>query len=157
MTTKQLEADIEKYKNMIYGIALTQLCTVSDADDVFQEVFLLYYTKDPAFESEEHRKGWLINTTLNFCKKMNRGHKKRHIPPPEERFYYRSEEENRMFEAVVGLPPHYRVPIFLHYFAQMPIQEIADTLGVRYRTVQVRLVRGRKKLKEMLGGVSYEK
>lgn len=157
MTIQQFESDIERYKNMIYGIALTQLCTVSDADDVFQDVFLLYFSKDPAFTDDEHRKAWLINTALNFCKRANSGHKRRKLPPPEERFTYRTDEENRLFEALLTLPKKYRVPLYLHYFTGMPIAEIARILGVRYGTVQVQLVRGRNKLKDILGGDSYEK
>jgi len=43
---------IQKYQNMVYGIALTQLKQRSEADDVFQDVFLTYHRKNPAFESE---------------------------------------------------------------------------------------------------------
>ena len=34
---------IQKYQNMVYGIALTQLKHRSEADDVFQDVFLTYH------------------------------------------------------------------------------------------------------------------
>ncbi len=62
---------IQKYQNMVYGIAITQLKHRSEADDVFQDVFLTYHRKNPAFESEEHRKAWLIRTAVVICKRYN--------------------------------------------------------------------------------------
>ena len=62
---------IEKYSKMVYGIALTHLENRTDADDIFQDVFLTYYQKSKIFNEEDHRKAWIINTTLNFCKKIS--------------------------------------------------------------------------------------
>ncbi|GHT79289.1 DNA-directed RNA polymerase sigma-70 factor [Actinomycetota bacterium] len=56
---------ITQYTNMVYSIALTHTANRADADDVFQEVFLAYHRKNPEFADEEHRKAWLIRTTIN--------------------------------------------------------------------------------------------
>ena len=61
---------VERYADLVYRVAFSHVQVKADADDVFQEVFLLYCKKQPAFESEDHRRNWLINVTLKHCKKI---------------------------------------------------------------------------------------
>jgi len=63
-----LESVIEEYSTMVYRLAVSQTGNRTDADDVFQEVFLRYIRRERSFESEEHRKAWLIRVTVNCCK-----------------------------------------------------------------------------------------
>lgn len=69
-TDEDIEQTINKYSSTVYSIAMTRLKSRSDADDVFQEVFLTMCRKRPSFESEEHLKAWIIKTTLNYCKRI---------------------------------------------------------------------------------------
>ena len=64
-------ATVKLYKGMVHAIAMTHTRSRSDAEDVFQNVFLVYHRKQPVFESEERRKAWLIVTTLNCAKQIN--------------------------------------------------------------------------------------
>ena len=61
---------IEKYKDMVYRIAFSYCRNRSDADDVFQEVFLRYFRKAPVFKNAEHEKAWLIRVTVNCSKSV---------------------------------------------------------------------------------------
>ncbi len=65
----RIEQVMAKYTQTVYGVALTHTASRADADDVFQEVFVAYWRSQPQVNSEEHRKAWLIRTTLNFCLK----------------------------------------------------------------------------------------
>ena len=71
MSCLDTSATVELYKGMVYAIAMTHTRSRSDAEDVFQNVFLAYHRKQPAFVSEERRKAWLIVTTLNCAKQVN--------------------------------------------------------------------------------------
>mgnify|MGYP000022476780 CR=1 FL=1 len=42
----------------------------SDADDVFQEVFLRYHRSAPEFASEAHEKAWLLRVTANRTRSL---------------------------------------------------------------------------------------
>lgn len=53
---------------MVYGFALARTGSRADADDVFQEVFLAYFQCGKHFREEEHRRAWLLRTTLNFSR-----------------------------------------------------------------------------------------
>ena len=55
---------VERYAAMVYRLAAAQLRSRADAEDVFQEVFLRYMRSAPEFESEEHRKAWLLREKL---------------------------------------------------------------------------------------------
>lgn len=66
---QSIEQVVKTYTATVYGVALTHTASRADADDVFQEVFVAYWRSKPKVSSEEHRKAWLIRTTLNFCLK----------------------------------------------------------------------------------------
>lgn len=59
-TDDSLENDIRTYSGMVYRLAFSQTRNKCDADDIFQEVFLRYIREKPQFETEEHKKAWLI-------------------------------------------------------------------------------------------------
>ncbi len=160
--TIDLKNAVEKYKRLVYGIALNELDSRADADDVFQEVFLLYFRKAPegGFDSEQGRRSWLVKTTLNYCKRFNysswntRVEKKDPDELAEEIFA--DDTESSIFIAVKQLPEKYRVPVYLYYFENMPIAETAKVLGLRESTVQTRLLRARKKLKKIMEGEFFD-
>ena len=58
------------YADMVYRIAYRYAKNSIDTDDVFSEVFLTYFKKERTFESEEHRKAWLIRVTINCAKDL---------------------------------------------------------------------------------------
>ena len=70
---EETEAVIARYQSMVYGLAFAKTGSGADADDVFQEVFLAYWNAQTKFRDEEHRKAWLLRTTMNLSrrKQMN--------------------------------------------------------------------------------------
>jgi len=69
-TELSFEQVVNVYTSTVYSVALTHTATRADADDVFQEVFVAYWKSNPELTSEEHRKAWLIRTTLNQSLKI---------------------------------------------------------------------------------------
>ena len=58
--TGDAETVLETYGLMVYKLALSQTRNRSDAQDVFQEVFLRLMKNKKPFASEEHLKAWLL-------------------------------------------------------------------------------------------------
>ena len=56
---------VRTYADMVYKIAVRYTANLTDADDVFSETFLAYFRKERQFNSEEHRKAWLIRVAIN--------------------------------------------------------------------------------------------
>lgn len=144
---------IDKYSAMIYRIALTQVRSVSDADDIFQEVFLRYLQKERSFQNEEHKKAWLINVTFKCCKKFWSSSWFRRIVPLDDALIIEMPaEESSVYYAILELPEKYRKVIQLFYFEDMSIDEIHQVIGTKHSTIRTQLTRGRAMLKEKLKG-----
>ena len=61
---------LQRYSDMVYKLAFARTKNQSDAEDIFQEVFLKYISSGTSFASEEHKKAWLITVTINQSKKL---------------------------------------------------------------------------------------
>ena len=155
---ESLEDVIKKYKSTVYGIALTRLKNRDDADDVFQEVFLTYWKKSPHFNSEEHRKAWLINTAVNCSKKLYGKNRRFYseIETEEPVYTFESDGDTALYTVIMSLPEEYRTVIYLYYFEDMTTKQIGKVLGVREGTVRMRLTRARNLLKAKTGGVEFD-
>lgn len=155
-----IEEIIDRYQNMVYGLALARTGSASDADDVFQEVFLAYHQSGKAFREEEHRKAWLLKTTVNLSRRVTASTWRKKTVPLSRRedspVLFREPEENLVWEAVRSLEEAYRLPIYLYYFQELSTREIGKTLSLRPGTVRMRLSRGREKLRELLKGDFFD-
>lgn len=145
---------IEKYKSTVYGIAVSHTGSKFDADDIFQNVFLAYFSKKRIFLSEDHRKAWLIRTTLNFCKKHYNEKTKDTVELNDEitdsDFKFELDEENKLYSAILSLPYKYRTAIYLTYFEDMKSKEIAGILKISEDNVRMILSRARAKIKKYM-------
>ncbi|SDB13259.1 RNA polymerase sigma-70 factor, ECF subfamily [Ruminococcaceae bacterium FB2012] len=153
----RLEDVIGKYKETVYGIALSHLNSRADADDVFQETFLLYHTKAPQFDDEKALKAWLVRTALNLCRSSNSSIWNTRVDKDPDAgadvaVHFGSREEDGIWAAVRSLEPKYRTAVYLFYFEDMSVREIAKALGITEAAVQKRLSRARKKLRTKLEG-----
>ena len=155
-----IEEIINRYQNTVYGLALARTGSRADADDVFQEVFLAYCQCGRTFRDEEHRKAWLLRTTMNQCRRVTSSSWRQKTVPLSERedapVLFQEPEENQVWEALQGLTVDYRLPIYLFYFQELSTQEIAKALGIRPGTVRMRLTRGREQLREKLKGAYFD-
>ena len=142
---------ISRYQGAVYGLALAKTRSPADADDVFQEVFLAYFQSGKAFRSEEHRKAWLLRTTLNMCRRITTSTWRRKtvaLSEQEDRpAVFREPEENMVWQAL---------PLYLFYFQELSTQEIAKALSIRPGTVRMRLSRGREQLRDALKGGFFD-
>ncbi len=143
----------EKYKDTVYRVALNFMGNAQDAEDAVQEALLKLYLSRDQFEGEEHVKRWLIRVTLNLCKNAARAAKRRIPTPPEElalSIPFEAEEQIALFTAVMALPERYRVPLYLFYYEEYSVREIARIMELTESNVTTRLSRARAMLKSEL-------
>ena len=156
----EIDRIIDRYQDTVYGLALARTGNRADADDVFQEVFLAYHQSGKTFRDEEHRKAWLLRTTINQCRRVTSSSWRQKTVPLSERedapVQFREPEENQVWEALQDLAEDYRLPIYLFYFQGLSTQEIAKVLAIRPGTVRMRLTRGREQLREALKGPHFD-
>ena len=154
-TPAELERVMETYGNTVYRLAYSQLRSTADADDIYQEVFLRYFQKRPRFESEEHRKGWLLRVTINRAKSFATSPWKKHNVPLEDRIIFQQEDEKKLDEALDCLAEKDRILLHLFYYEQLSTRDIAKLLNRKESTVRTQLTRARKRLGTLLKGEEY--
>ena len=157
---------VRHYSPMIYRIALTKTKSSHDADDIFQEVFLKLVMRDKPFETEEHRKAWLIRVTVNCCNSHFVAPWRKNVDSMEDVLLEQipddapvpgSEEEMvDVYADVMKLPEQMREVVLLFYYEDMSIREIAEVVGTNEVNVKKRLSRARQKLRLELDGGSED-
>lgn len=151
MSQQEREQAVERWGDMVWRLALARTANVSDAEDVFQEVFLRYFRHEDKFADDEHRKAWLIRCTVNRANSLLASPFRRRTVPLEEAARIGVEDDCReVYSAVLSLPAKYRAVIHLHYFEGLSVAEMAAALGCAEGTVKSQLHRGRALLREML-------
>ncbi|MFV0394927.1 MAG: RNA polymerase sigma factor [Coprobacillaceae bacterium] len=138
------EDAIDYFSDTVYKVALSMTKKESDAQDIFQEVFLRFVKRDDTFDSIEHAKAWFIRVTINCC---NTFFKKNQKQPEAELVVEVPDEDEQQHEItylVQELEEKYRVVIHLFYYEQYAIKEIADILKENENTIKTRLSRAKK-------------
>lgn len=138
----------DRYGSMIYKIAMTYMGNTADAEDVMQEVFMRLLYKSPKFNDSEHEKRWIIRTTGNVCKDILKRFDRRFSINIEDVSRYLSVPfEYSSTELLFSLKSEYRIVLYLRYYDNYSVEEIADILSISVSAVKMRLKRGRDKLK----------
>ena len=140
------------YKDTVFRVALNALGNPADAEDAVQEVLLKLYLEleRREFASPEHARNWLIRVTLNHCKNTKRSFWRHRTVPMEEwaaAMPMEDREDNELLACVMTLPPKYRTVLYLFYYEEYSVQEIAHMLDLKVSAVTTRLSRARKQLK----------
>jgi len=151
---------MDAYGDRVYRMALCHLQNTADAEDVFQDTFLILLKEKNALQwNPEHLKAWLLRVTINRCHNMARNRMRRQslsleeIPELTSEF---TESDCELWEALGRLPEKYRIVVLLYYVEGYKTEEIAKLVECPDATVRSRLHRGRQKLKKMIGGILYE-
>ncbi len=162
---------VEKYKRMVYRVAMQITKNHADADDVMQETFIKVYRsirtfrKDAAFETWIYRIA--VNTAINFVKARER-HREANLETVPESEY----DASTRYEAQLANDPHihaekaelrqhvtaavnslslkHRTVVILHEFEGLTHVEIASILNCSEGTVRSRLHYARKRLHTLL-------
>ncbi|MDP4181252.1 MAG: sigma-70 family RNA polymerase sigma factor [Bacillota bacterium] len=150
MAEKDVIYTIERYKNTVFKVAFTYCKNRSDADDIFQEVFLRYFKKKPVFADEVHEKAWFIRVTINCCKKLFFSSWFKKTAPLDETIAFETMEESELFYSVMELPLKYRAVVHLFYYEDYSIKEIAELTNQKETTVSTQLQRARQLLRTKL-------
>jgi RNA polymerase sigma-70 factor (ECF subfamily) len=141
---------VEECSDMLLRVAFSYMKNISDAEDMVNNTFLKLMEKNPSFESDEHKKAWLIRVTINLCKnRLKTAWFRKNIPLEDNNLSFLP-EENVIISTVLELPEKYRSIILLYYFDGYSIKEIAYILEAKESTISSRLQRARKQLKSKL-------
>ena len=151
-----MEEVIQREKELVYLLALSQCHQKDQADDIFQNVMYRYMKRKPVFESLEHEKAWFIRVTLNCSKTSLKSFWHNKIDEIDEQTYIFEKQEIDLTPYLNKLSKKYNVVLYLFYYEGYSTNEIASILKENHNTIKSQLIRGRKLLKKKLGDDFYE-
>lgn len=153
---------VTEYAEVLYRIIFPFTGNRADTEDLVQEVFLSWVTGHPAFQNKEHEKAWFIRVAINKAKNYRgSGWKRLRTDYKEtehagEDFTKQVETVGIITEQVMKLPAKYKPIIYLRFYEDLSIKEIAGLLNMNEHTVQTRLRRAKIILQKELGGIFDE-
>lgn len=150
------ESVIEACSDMVYRLAYARTGTKQDADDVYQEVFFRYLKKRPVFESEEHRKAWMLRVTVNCSNSFLSSRWHRNREELSEDILFEDRRQQDLHTELQQLPAKYRDVVHLFYYEELSVEEIGRVLRRKPSTVRTQLTRARELLRRFMKEEDYE-
>jgi RNA polymerase sigma factor (sigma-70 family) len=133
-------------------------------EDVVQDVFLAAWAGWRKVRDRSSVELWLRRIAVNKCRSRlrreavrrrwlgwMRGAFSNQSQAPADQLLENQEQAERVRSAIRMLEPVYREATVLYYLEQLNLDQIAEILGVRRNTVEVRLHRARRQLEKILG------
>lgn len=165
---ERFEREALPHLEALFGLAL-RLTGGDEAqsEDLVQETILQAWQSWDSYEEGTHCRAWLMTILRN--KFINVYRRRRRRPPevefaefeersvfldvveddPEGAFFDRLVDE-RVIEAIQGLPEEFRVPLVLSDLEGFRYQKIAEMMNIPVGTVKSRLFRARRRLQRQL-------
>ncbi len=150
----------EKYKNLVYDYARTMGIPRDLCIDFLQNVFLRVFEKISKFREDKEFFPWFFslvrNECINFIKK-NKKHMKNYSQYEElETINKEPKHEDAILIREIRkflnyLPYEEKEAIFLRYYQDFDVKEIARLLNISERKVYTLIERGVEKIKKHLG------
>jgi RNA polymerase sigma-70 factor (ECF subfamily) len=152
----------------LYGQEVLQLVYsyVKDktiAEDLTQDIFVKCYRSLDTFKGKSKLKTWLWRIAINQCKDFLKSWYNKNVVfnvekdlisegsiSRVEEAVVQKDEDDQLINKIMMLPIKYREVIYLFYYEELPIKEIADLTGTGENTVKTRLRRAKDLLKEKL-------
>jgi RNA polymerase sigma-70 factor (ECF subfamily) len=156
------EAIIQLHQEPVFRFAYLLVRDPVEAEDIAQETFLRAYRSFASFDPQRTLRPWLLSITANLSRNRRRSlgrymaalgrffHADVHEPAGIEDLSARKEEDRVLWQAIRRLSETDRQVIYLRYFLELPVKDVAQVTGVASGTVKSRLHRSLKKLRIVL-------
>lgn len=162
---------VEKYKRLVYQVAVQITKNHEDANDVMQDTFLKVYESIHSFRKDAAFETWLYRIVVNHATNLVKRRERRRESPfsstsemeirPDLRWtadlannphlnLERKERQRWVTQAVNSLPLKQRTVVILHEFEGLTHPEISSILNCSEGTVRSRLHYARQKLRDLL-------
>lgn len=146
---KEFETKYNNYGKMLFRIAFLYVGNSADAEDILQDVFIKYLSKEQKFKDIEHEKAWFIRVTqnkaLDYLRK--KGRKSLSLDDIETFTYEKESSSAEILKKVLALPEKYKSSVILYYYNDYTVEEISKILKISKSAVKMRLKRSREILK----------
>ena len=164
MDTRSDETRLREVYAASYPRLVGQLVGVTgdpaEAEDVVMEAFARAAPRRSSFHEADNSEAWLRTVAVNVARsRWRRMLRWAHLLPElvtQTAYADLPEDRLSLLAALRQLPAAQREAIALHHLADLPVAEVALTLGVPEGTVKARLSRGRATLAILLAEPTKE-
>jgi RNA polymerase sigma-70 factor, ECF subfamily len=159
--TERFRELVDRYQNLIAGVAWRSGCRREDVEDVVSEVLLKVYRNLHQYRPDHAFSTWLYKLTANHVVDRSRRMKKErgrtempeqvedHAPGADDTMET-DERLGLVRDALRFVDDRYREVLHLVYVEGLKVEDTARILGTPEGTVKTRLMRGREALRKIL-------
>ncbi|WP_417799627.1 RNA polymerase sigma factor [Tenacibaculum sp.] len=151
---------VEKYKVMVFSLALKMVKSREEAEEISQDTFIKAYRNLPKFKGESKFSTWLYKITYRTCLDSLKKNKEKYITNPiDEVVINRIQSTDGILEGIeqkerarvinsclLSLPEEERSILWMFYFEELSLKEIVSVTDFSEANVKVKLHRARKSL-----------
>jgi RNA polymerase sigma-70 factor (ECF subfamily) len=141
-------ASYSRLVGQLYGVC----GDLTEAEDVVQEAFARAVQHERSFARVDNHEAWLRTVAVNVVRSRwrRKALARKHDQAAPMHTVDLSDDRLRLVAALRQLPAPQREAIALHYLADLPVHEVAATLGASVGTIKSRLSRGRVALAALM-------
>ena len=139
-------------RDTLYRVSATLLSREADREDAVSEAIAKALVKLPGLRRPEAFQSWMIRILINESYNILRRNKREISVEEVPDVYFAPEDSRELYKAFLALEEKYRLPMVLHYVEGYDVDEVARMLRRPEGTIKSQLMRGRKKLREILDG-----
>jgi RNA polymerase sigma-70 factor (ECF subfamily) len=158
---REFEERLAEASTLAFRVAYGVLRQREDAEDVAQEAAVRAYRGFTSLRNRDQFRAWLVRIAWRLALDRRRSERRRGVrelkapptspaPPDAEELAAARQTEQRVWDAVDGLPEKLRMVIVLSAIEGHGTREVAALLGVAEGTVKSRLHAARRRLLERL-------
>lgn len=158
---------IDLYGNDILRLCYMRVSDIAVAEDLTQETLIAVFKYIGGFKGKSSFKTWIYKIAINTCNKYHekiskekafvtyvdfRGEKENLLRESEDYNdkFLKEADKNIILNAVEGIDKKYKEVIYMFYYDELSIKEIALILDKGENTIKTLLRRGRGELKKVL-------
>lgn len=158
-----LDEIMDRYGQDILRLVYSYVNNKEVAEDLTQDIFVKCYKSLHTYKGKSKLRTWLWRIAINHCKDYLKSWYNKNVIITEkestnsrtkkeivEQVIIQKEDDNRLMSTIMMLPVKYREVIYLFYYEELLIKEIAVLIETSANTVKTRLRRAKELLKERL-------
>lgn len=144
---------LHRYRGELLGYCHARLGNRHDAEDAIQETIIRAYRGLPGFKGDASFRTWIHSIAENQCRTLS-VRRARHVMADHLRELVQLHEtmrnqssgitkqaEQRVHQVLEDIAPPYRDVLFLRFYRDLSLDEIARTLGISLSAAKMRLYR----------------
>ena len=158
--TKAYGQLVDRYKDLVYTLAIRMLKHKEEAEEVAQDTFIKVFKSLNKFKGDSKFSTWIYRVAYNTCLDNIKKNKKHLNNVAIDEYTFNKldtidnaldniikEEKSVLIKNCINkLPGDSSALLTLFYFEELSLEEISKIINVEANTVKVKLFRARKKL-----------